>query len=114
GARRGPESEGRGREDGLDLRRYPGRLLGDRDAPREARGAEIGPQPKASWSTPPYRRAMSTAREWGTAIRPFRYSNARSNFSRARRAFAPIASVRIASSDSPWRVSVRGSRSSAA
>src|SRR3989454_1414461 len=41
GTGRGPEGEGRGREDGLDLRRYPGRLLGDRDASREARGAEV-------------------------------------------------------------------------
>src|SRR5205807_7817175 len=67
-------------------------------------------QPKASWSTPPWRRTRSMARECGTAIRPSRNWKAWSNFSTARRAFAPSSSVRKASSESPRTVKVRGSR----
>src|SRR5207249_11574288 len=42
GTRRDQEGEGEGKEKGRELRRYPGGLLGDRDPPREARGAEVG------------------------------------------------------------------------
>src|SRR5207247_1889448 len=60
------------------------------------------------------RRVRSMARECGRAIRPSRNRNAWPKFSRVRRAFAPISSVRMASSESPRTVKVRGRRRTSA